>query len=151
MIEFANVEIGYSSSIINVGKLRLYQGKLYTLIGKNGIGKSTFIKSVLGWLKPLKGTITINKHNINGIKLKDRAKLIAYVGTGFDGIENMKVFDYIALGRSPYTNFIGTYSEKDLTETNEVIHFLKIAYTYTIIIHKFPLFVEVKVNIKSKI
>lgn len=126
MIEFIKTEIGYQKTIVNIDFLELKKGKFYALIGQNGIGKSTFLKTVLGLIKPLSGKVLISETPVQTIGLKERAKLISFVSTKFESIENLKVFDYIALGRSPYTNFTGKLSNEDLDKTQEVIGFLNI-------------------------
>ena len=53
-------------------------------------------------------------------------RIISFVGSKFDGIDYLKVKDYIALGRTPYTNALGRLDETDLKVVNETIELLQL-------------------------
>ena len=74
MIEFKDAQIGYSHSLIEIHQLQLESGKLYTLIGRNGTGKTTLLNSLLGITPILKGEIQIDQKNISQLKPKEKAK-----------------------------------------------------------------------------
>jgi zinc/manganese transport system ATP-binding protein len=66
LIEFKNVALGYSSKVIvDHLNIKIYQGDLLAVIGPNGGGKSTFLKSIVGLIKPIHGCITLpsSQHN----------------------------------------------------------------------------------------
>jgi iron complex transport system ATP-binding protein len=114
MIDLNEIEIGYKKRLFSIGNIQLSKGKVYSLIGANGAGKTTFLKTLQGNLSPIKGQILINQTEV---QLFDRLKLsqtIAFVNSKFDGVDYLRVFDYVGLGRTPYTNALGRLSEKDL-------------------------------------
>jgi iron complex transport system ATP-binding protein len=99
---------------------------MYALIGANGSGKTTFLQSITGINSPLKGEILISGESISKLNRIEKAKTISFVGSKFDGIDYLKVKDYIALGRTPYTNALGRLDETDLKVVNETIVLLQL-------------------------
>jgi len=120
MIQLKNVEIGYRSALLNIENLVLETGKFYAIIGKNGIGKTTFIHTILGLIPAIKGEIEINNQNIHRISANQRAKLVAHVPSKFEGVQHLSTRDFIAMGRAPYTNFLGKLAEEDWKLVDEI-------------------------------
>ena len=128
MIEFKQTHIGYNQLLIDVADLKLESGKLYTLIGRNGTGKTTLLNTLLGITAPLSGQIYINEKNTSALKPKEKAQLVAYVPSLFVGVQNLSTRDYIAMGRAPYTNFIGKLSTEDWKLVDDIIAKLNIGH-----------------------
>ncbi len=89
------------------------KGALTGLIGINGIGKSTLLKTLSGLLPPLAGEIKINNQNIFKLSSQERAKYISLVLTtpingGFATVEEI-----VKMGRYPYTNWQFAVSKTD--------------------------------------
>lgn len=120
MIELKNIEIGYHSALLSIENLVLETGKFYAIIGKNGIGKTTFIHTILGLMPAIKGEIEINSQNIHRISANQRAKLVAHVPSKFEGVQHLSTRDFIAMGRAPYTNFLGKLAEEDWNLVDEI-------------------------------
>lgn len=121
MLKFKNVHIGRKETLFTISNLNLEKGKLYGLIGKNGIGKSTFLNTIMGTIQPLSGVLEIENNF-------PREKQIALVSSKFEGVEFLKTREYIALGRAPYTNFIGKLTDKDLEIVDTIIQLLDIKH-----------------------
>ena len=83
------------------------QGELIAVIGRNGIGKSTLLRTIAGLQPALGGNILYNGKNISDYTRKDLAQKIGYISTKIVKVSNMRVYDLVALGRFPYTNWIG--------------------------------------------
>ncbi|MBU3660949.1 MAG: ABC transporter ATP-binding protein [Flavobacteriales bacterium] len=113
MIHFKQTEIGYKSPLINVADLTLEAGKVYALVGRNGSGKSTFLRSITGQNPLISGDININSVSFKKANAIEKSKTIAFVESKFDGIAFLSVADYLALGRAPYTNALGRLSQGD--------------------------------------
>ncbi len=113
MIHFENVHIGYRESIVNVQVHTLQKGTAYALIGKNGSGKSTFLKSVSGQLAPYSGTITVAGDQLSALHQQQLAELISFVPSRIPETSYMTVFDFVALGRTPYLNALGRLKDSD--------------------------------------
>ncbi len=83
----------------------LHKGKITTLIGANGCGKSTLFNLMTKNLKPDSGIIELGKTNISDIKLKDFAKLVAIVHQYNTAPADLTVEKLISYGRTPYHKF----------------------------------------------
>jgi iron complex transport system ATP-binding protein len=121
-----NLHIGYSTKksmqlIAQNLNLSFEQGKLISLIGVNGIGKSTLLKTLTGIMKPISGTVFLKDLNIHKMKINDIAKNLSLVLTEKLPPSNLTVFELVALGRQPYTNWIGKLTNDDLVKINWAI------------------------------
>ena len=122
----SNLSIGYVSKkhqniIAENLNLSIENGQLIALVGANGIGKSTLLRTLTGIQKPLTGTITLNEKNIFSYDSIELAQNLSLVLTEKLPPSNLSVFELIALGRQPYTNWLGTLSEIDLEKINAAI------------------------------
>jgi len=93
--------------------LSINSGELVCLIGPNGTGKSTLLKTLSGLLKPLQGKIYIDNSDIVKMTVTERAQFISLVLTDRVDIENATVHSVVAMGRMPYSNWWGKSSEED--------------------------------------
>lgn len=124
MIKIQNLSIGYKSNILleNVD-LTLSEGNLIALLGRNGTGKSSLLRTICGLDNPLSGTICLNGQNIRLLKSQELAKIISMVTTERVRIANLRCKDVVALGRAPHTNWVGQLHQKDIAIVN---HSLKL-------------------------
>ena len=112
ILSFDSLEIGFIS-----GKTRKVllpplnatasEGELIAVIGRNGIGKSTLLRSLTGLQRVLSGNLLIDGtdiHNYSRITLSEK---VGYISTEIIRVSNMKVYDLVSLGRFPYTNWYG--------------------------------------------
>ncbi len=88
-------------------------GEMVGLIGRNGIGKSTLLRTIAGLQPQLQGKILINGTEINRIKLKMLAKLISFVSTEPVYARQLNVGELIAMGRFPHTGWLGRLDQAD--------------------------------------
>ena len=122
----SNLSIGYQSkkaatTIAKNLNLKLEQGQLVSLVGGNGIGKSTLLRTLTGIQKPLAGTVTLNEKDIHHYEPLALAQNLSLVLTEKLPPSNLTVFELIALGRQPYTNWLGKLSAEDLEKINQAI------------------------------
>jgi len=113
VLSLKDISIGFQTNLFTIPEMELEKGKLYTLIGKNGAGKSTFFQSLLKQVAVLDGEVKLELIDIKKLNINNLSKIISFVSSRFEGVQHLKVYDYIALGRSPYTNLIGTLSPHD--------------------------------------
>jgi len=104
-------------------------------LGKNGIGKSTLLKTLSKVHKPISGEILLNQTNIKNFSEKKIAKKLSLVLTEKLPESQLTVYEIIALGRQPYTNWIDTLSDIDIEKIetaikNTEIEHLKNKYFY---------------------
>ena len=113
MIEFKDTIIGYTSPLLEIDNMCLETGNVYVLIGKNGIGKSTFLRSINGEINPIQGEIQIGGQISNKLSNSARAKTLSFTAAGFKGIPFLSTYDYVALGRTPHTGVLGRLNDVD--------------------------------------
>jgi len=89
------------------------KGELIAVIGKNGIGKSTLLRTITGLQPGLGGEIMFRGKNIRQYSRMDLAQEVGYISTEIIKVSNMKVFDMVSLGRFPHTNWIGRIDRED--------------------------------------
>lgn len=114
MIQLKDFSIGFHERILldKVSTDFLSAG-LTALIGRNGSGKSTLLKAICGLNDNYSGEIVIEGENLRKISKQKLAHTIAYVNTQRPRMANLKCFDVVALGRSPYTGWNGRLSAQD--------------------------------------
>ncbi len=102
----------------------LLEGELCAIVGVNGIGKSTLLRTI-GKVQPkLSGIIKINGKDLESYTPQDLALQISVVLTEPIASKNMTVLELIALGRLPYTNWLGTLTDKDVQSIKNCIEHL---------------------------
>lgn len=94
-------------------ELEMYAGQLICLLGPNGAGKSTLIRTLAGLQPVMSGTVETGGKNMAKLKPPERAKHLSMVLTGRVQSGNLTVYSIIALGRFPYTNWLGTLQQAD--------------------------------------
>lgn len=119
--------IGYKDeAILPPINVSLNEGDLIALIGPNGAGKSTLFKTLTAHINPIAGNIELLGKNLSSYSPKEKAKLIGLVLTSRPDDMFLKVFDVVASGRCPYTNFFGKMDENDLNIIHESLEIVGI-------------------------
>ncbi len=97
----------------------LSQGSLNAVVGVNGVGKSTLLRTLTGMQAPLEGSIEINGYPQESISPAKRAQLLSVVLTEPIASKNLRVAELVSLGRHPYTNWLGQLNDQDQVLVNE--------------------------------
>ena len=105
----------------------LQKGHLIGLVGANGIGKSTLLRTLIKVQPELSGSITLNDKDLKSTSILELAKQLSIVLTEPLTSKNLSVFELVSLGRHPYTNWIGNLTEADITIINKSLDLIKIA------------------------
>jgi iron complex transport system ATP-binding protein len=121
------LSIGYKSKrsqtlVASNINIELQQGELIGLVGANGIGKSTLLRTLTGVQNLLEGQIEIHNKKVEDYNPIDLAKVLSIVLTEQVASKNLSVFELVALGRQPYTNWVGNLSQQDIHIVNQAIH-----------------------------
>ena len=93
--------------------VKLPEGRLICLVGRNGVGKSTLLRSLSGLQPPLSGDVLLGGSSIASYSHKALARLVSVVTTRDLPVPSMTSWEVVALGRSPYTQFWGQLSPAD--------------------------------------
>lgn len=118
ILKVQDLEVGYlskneKSTIAKDVNFSLSEGELIGLVGANGIGKSTLLRTLTGMQKPLSGSIFINDKPLSSFSAFQLATLLSVVLTEPPATKNLSVRELVSLGRQPYTNWIGSLSTTD--------------------------------------
>lgn len=108
--------ISYSikdKQILKNVSLNVSGNKFFTILGPNGCGKTTLLKTIYRVLKPASGEILLNNKNIESIRLKDSAKEMAVVAQFNEINFDCNVEDIVMLGRSPHIHFLQSEKQND--------------------------------------
>lgn len=134
-ITIEKLKIGYGQQIVAENlNAQFNEGELTCLLGPNGIGKSTLLRTMMALQKPLNGNIFYKKEydgekiDISNIPQNEIAKIISIVLTEKPDVDNMTAEEIVGMGRNPYTGFWGTLSAGDkkiVAETIETVGMAK--------------------------
>lgn len=121
-----NLSIGYTArhqtcTVASQMTATLESGRLTVLLGSNGVGKSTLLRTLSGLQRPLDGTIAIDGRDIRLYSRIQLAKTVGVVLTERTVLPNTTVRDIVALGRSPYTGFWGVLQTDDQSIVDEAM------------------------------
>ena len=120
--------VGYQNiSVVQDVNVSLAQGEILTLIGGNGAGKSTILKSIMGQLKPLTGVVCLEENSIHEMAAAKRAQDMAVVLTERVKGEYMTCEDVVSMGRYPYTGTLGILSPADKEKVRQTMELVGIA------------------------
>lgn len=113
-IKTEQLTVGYDNiPLITDICLQVRRGEILTLVGKNGAGKSTILKSIAGALSPLKGTVLLNGVELKAMKRQQIAQGISAMLTERFSPEYMTCREVVSGGRYPYTGLLGVLGEHD--------------------------------------
>lgn len=93
--------------------LQLQRGKLVGLLGPNGIGKSTLLRTMAGMHAPLEGAVYVEGEDIGTLRPGELAKRLSLVLTDAPPMGLMTGYELVALGRLPHTDWLGKLSAND--------------------------------------
>jgi len=120
-LELKNTNIGYQFPLISEIHTSLHLGEICLLIGNNGVGKTSLIKSILHQIPVLEGEIILNGKNIKKLSVKEIAEQIAIVFSKSKIPENYTTTDLVSLGKYLYYPYYFELSDNDKNEVNSII------------------------------
>ena len=134
ILSTSSLAVGYGAgnntkTILKALDLELHSGELVAFMGQNGVGKSTLLRTLAGIQKPLSGSVTLKGKPLHLLSRNQMARAVSLVLTERINPGNLSVYELIALGRYPYTNWTGNLGlidrEKvewaiDITRTNYI-------------------------------
>jgi iron complex transport system ATP-binding protein len=131
-----NLAIGYRDRLVGSGlSISLREGESLALLGPNGGGKTTLLKTLLGLLPPRAGEIMLNGRPLSAISVRERARLIGYVPQVHIGTFAFSVETVVLMGRTTYGSLFSRPGAKDIAVAREmlerlgIIHLAERSYT----------------------
>lgn len=123
LLRTKNLAIGYdvTQSILESLNLSLYKGELVCLLGENGVGKSTLLKTLSKTIALLSGDIFVGKKSISALSQHALAKKMSLVLTGSMQTGMMDVIELVVLGRYPHTGWGGKLTKHDIEIVNSAM------------------------------
>jgi cobalamin transport system ATP-binding protein len=131
VLKAEELSIGYKTKkketvVADKINFELQKGQLIGLVGANGIGKSTLLRTLINVQPVISGSVFLNKQNIYKLSTVELAKQLSIVLTEQLTSKNLSVYELIALGRHPYTNWIGSLTDSDEETINNAINLVNI-------------------------
>jgi iron complex transport system ATP-binding protein len=132
ILETHDLAIGYHSrmkktSIVEGLNLRLWPGQLTCLIGPNGTGKSTLLRTLAGLQKPVKGSVMLTGESLSHFTPEQLARKIGIVLTDAPHPGDLSVNQVVELGRLPYTDWLGNLTQTDRSIASHSLELVKAA------------------------
>ena len=126
VLKAIDLGIGYASKkgnrvIARSLDLELQKGELVCLVGPNGVGKSTLVRTLAGVQPCLEGKVLVGEKEIHHLASLERARKIGLVLTDSVEMEGFSVFDVVALGRFPHTDWRGILDKRDYLAVGEAL------------------------------
>ncbi len=117
-ITLENLAIGYnksdrSAALLSGISAKAQGGEMIAVVGANGVGKSTLLRTIIGLMPPIEGKVLIEGADIKSYSTAELALIFGFVGTTNMASQNLTVFELVSLGRFPYTNWIGKLMNSD--------------------------------------
>lgn len=128
MIQLQQLTVGYGQrALLENASATLADGELIALLGRNGSGKSTLLRAMAGLARPLGGSVDIDGHDIATLRPEAAARLVSLVTTERTRIPDLRCRDAVALGRAPYTDWIGRLQADDWKRVDEALALLDLS------------------------
>lgn len=116
LVEVKDVSFSYekdSPIVFENINFSIEKGDVLCILGPNGTGKTTLIKTLNGLHKVNSGTVLLNGENISKLSFNDIAKIVGYIPQGHVPSFPFSVFDVVLMGRSPYINITSAPRDVD--------------------------------------
>ena len=129
MISLHNLSTGYGRHVVMQGiHAELRRGELVSLLGPNGVGKSTLLRTLSAFLPAIEGDIRIDGRPLSQLPIRERSRLIGVVLTERTTVQHMTVRDMVGMGRTPYTGFWGGLNDDDRRVADDAMRQTGIAH-----------------------
>ena len=114
-MKLENLTIGYGHHVVQKDlTLQIRSGEMVCVLGKNGCGKSTLLRTLSGLQPALSGAcIMPDGRNVSELSEREKAQNMAIVLTERLSADNTPVEDVVAMGRYPYSGWLGALTDKD--------------------------------------
>ena len=127
LLEAQGLSVGYEGRAVVSGvSLAVAPGQVVTLIGPNGTGKSTILRTMAGQLPPLAGRTLVTGTDLRRLPLRERSRQLAVMLTDRVEAELLTCADIVEMGRYPYTGHMGVATSADRQKVREAMQLLRV-------------------------
>lgn len=114
MIELRNITLAFGSrTLVRAASTHFSRGSMVALLGRNGTGKSTLLRAIAALGKVQGGEICVGGISLCEMSSAELARRVSFVNTERVDVESLSVHDLVAIGRSPYTDWMGRLDGHD--------------------------------------
>lgn len=122
VLKLVNVTVGYAQQkVVKQINATVGESELITVLGKNGVGKSTILNSIMGFQPFLEGDVFLNKQPMSIFSAQELAQKIAIVLPRLNYIPMIKIKELVAMGRLPYGKSWQKYTKEDESKIEEAL------------------------------
>lgn len=123
MIELKDVRLAFGGRTLVEGvSTRFECGRMVALLGRNGTGKSTLLRAIAALGRVQGGDIVVDGVSIAEYSSAELSRKVAFVNTERVDVEALTVYDLVAIGRSPYTDWTGRLTSRDRAVVERAMH-----------------------------
>lgn len=124
-----NISFAYGShAVLHDVSFQAEYGEFVSVLGPNGVGKSTLFRCMLGLLKPGQGSVKVDGEPILGMSAAQLAKKIAYIPQSHHPVFNFSVFDMVLMGTTAQTGSLSSPGQKEMERVEQALERLGIAH-----------------------
>ena len=130
ILEVENAAFSYNrnKAVFQHISFTVAQGEILSILGRNGIGKSTLIKCILNLMPLQKGCVRLSGRDTTGLKLMDMASMVGYVPQMGQVAFPFSVFEFVLMGRAPYISMFKTPDRADARMTAQTLEKVGISH-----------------------
>ena len=126
-----DLSFSYDTQIVlNKVSFKVEENQLLSVLGPNGVGKSTLFSCILGLLNNYTGTITVEGQDIRSISIREMAKRIAYIPQSHYPSFNYTVFDMVLMGTTHQISTFSTPGKKQIERAEQALQRMEIDHLY---------------------
>ncbi len=128
MLQVKKINFSYKKQqVLHDIDIVVAEGEILVLVGPNGSGKSTLLRCLNGFLKPESGQVLLRGENIRNKKRKWMARHIAFLPQHLEAVQHLSIYELVAMGRSPYSQYGWSLTAKDKEKVGWAIDYLDLS------------------------
>jgi iron complex transport system ATP-binding protein len=129
VLQMKGAGLGYNGrAIVHDVDLEIRSGDILCLLGQNGAGKTTLFRTMLGFIRPVYGTISLDGRDLSRLSPKEVAGLVSYVPQSYAMPFSYKVRDVVLFGRTAHLGMFAAPGNKDRSIAMECLEILDMAH-----------------------